>query len=289
MQKKIKELKFSTKYFFFELFAQVRSFVVFLKNIIRTKIQMYHTVIIDDDQLARRGLRRILEQNFPEIKILGEADSVASGIKLIDEVDPDLVFLDIEMPDGTGFRLLEQLSEVDFKVVFTTSYSDYAITAFKYSAFDYIVKPVLIENVRSTIKRINEIPVLHEKQRVEVLKTNLKPGNDDDATIALPEINGFTIVKVKDIVRCEGERNYSRIFFVDGKSVLISRTLLEFDNMLVSHGFFRIHRSHLISLRNVNRYLKTDGGVVEMIDKIHLPVSPKFKEELLNRLLYNRI
>ncbi|MDO9615338.1 MAG: response regulator, partial [Bacteroidota bacterium] len=149
---------------------------------------MYHTVIIDDDQLARRGLRRILEQNFPEIKILGEADSVASGIKLIDEVDPDLVFLDIEMPDGTGFRLLEQISEVDFKVVFTTSYSDYAITAFKYSAFDYIVKPVLIENVRSTINRINEIPVLHEKQRVEVLKTNLKPGNEDDATIALPEI-----------------------------------------------------------------------------------------------------
>ncbi len=205
---------------------------------------MYHTVIIDDDQLARRGLRRILEQNFPEIQILGEADSVASGIKLIDEVDPDLVFLDIEMPDGT---------------------------------------------VRSTINRINEIPVLREKQRVEVLKKNLRPGNEDDATIALPEINGFTIVKVKDIVRCEGERNYSRIFFVDGRSVLISRTLLEFDNMLVSHGFFRIHRSHLISLRNVNRYLKTDGGVVEMIDKLQLPVSPKFKEELLNRLLYNRI
>jgi len=283
VQKKIKEC------IFIELFAQVRSFVVFLKIIIRTKIQMYHTVIIDDDQLARRGLRRILEQNFKEIQVLGEADSVASGLKLIDEVDPDLVFLDIEMPDGTGFRLLEQLSEVNFKVVFTTSYSDYAITAFKYSAFDYIVKPVLIENVRSTISRINEIPVLNEKQRVEVLKKNLTPGKEEDATIALPEINGFTIVKVKDIVRCEGERNYSRIFFVDGKSVLISRTLLEFDNMLVSHGFFRIHRSHLISLRNVNRYLKTDGGVVEMIDKTQLPVSPKFKEELLNRLLYNRI
>ena len=250
---------------------------------------MYHTIIIDDDQLARRGLRGILEQNFDEIQILGEADTVASGLLLIAEVDPDLVFLDIEMPDGTGFRLLEQLSEVNFKVVFTTSYSDYAITAFKYSAFDYIVKPVLIENVRSTISRINEIPVLLEKQRIEVLRKNLTRGNDEDATIALPEINGFTIVKVKDIVRCEGERNYSRIFFNDGKSVLISRTLLEFDNMLVSHGFFRIHRSHLISLRNVNRYLKTDGGVVEMIDKTQLPVSPKFKEELLNRLLYNKI
>jgi two-component system LytT family response regulator len=250
---------------------------------------MYHTVIIDDDQLARRGLRRILEQNFDIIEIMGEADSVASGLLLIQEVDPDLVFLDIEMPDGTGFHLLEQLPKVNFKVVFTTSYSDYAITAFKYSAFDYIVKPVLIENVRSTISRINEIPILQEKQRVEVLRKNLTQNPNGDVTIALSEINGFTIVKVKDIIRCEGERNYSRIFFNDGKSVLVSRTLLEFDNLLVQHGFFRIHRSHLISLRNVNRYLKTDGGVIEMLDKTQLPVSPKFKDELLDRLLYNRI
>ncbi|MFA5328524.1 MAG: LytTR family DNA-binding domain-containing protein [Prolixibacteraceae bacterium] len=250
---------------------------------------MYQTVIIDDDQLARRGLRRILEQNFQEIEILGEADSVATGLSLINEVNPDLVFLDIEMPDGTGFSLLEKLKSVDFKLVFTTSYSDYAITAFKYSAFDYIVKPVLIENVRATIKRISDIPILHEKQRVEVLKRNLNHSSNEDQTIALPEINGFTIVKVKDILRCEGERNYSRIYFINGTSVLVSRTLLDFDNLLVSHGFFRIHRSHLISLKNVNRYLKSDGGMVEMNDKTQLPVSPKFKDELLNRLLYNRI
>jgi two-component system LytT family response regulator len=250
---------------------------------------MYHTIIIDDDQLARKGLRCILEHNFEEIEIMGEADGVASGLALIKEFEPDLVFLDIEMPDGTGFRLLEQLPTVNFKVVFTTSYSDYAITAFKYSAFDYIVKPILTANVRSIINRIKEIPVLLEKQRIEVLRKNMTQTNEEDTTIALPEINGFSIIKVKDIIRCEGERNYSRIFFIDGKSVLISRTLLEFDNMLVSHGFFRIHRSHLISLRNVNRYLKSDGGVIEMIDKTQLPVSPKFKDELLNRLLYNRI
>ena len=250
---------------------------------------MYHTVIIDDDQLARRGLRRILEQNFKEIEILGEAESVATGLALINEVEPDLVFLDIEMPDGTGFSLLEKLPKVNFKLVFTTSYSDYAITAFKYSAFDYIVKPVLIENVRSTINRISDIPVLQEKQRVEVLKKNLIRGNENDATIALPEINGFTIVKVSEIMRCEGERNYSRIYFNNGTSVLVSRTLLDFDNLLVNHGFFRIHRSHLINLKNVNRYLKTDGGLVELTDKTQLPVSPKFKDELLYRLLYNRL
>lgn len=250
---------------------------------------MYHTIIIDDDQFARKGLRRILERNFEEVKIMGEADSVASGLSLIKECDPHLVFLDIEMPDGTGFRLLEQLPTINFKVIFTTSYSDYAIAAFKYSAFDYIVKPVLVENVISTMKRIKEIPLISEKQRLEVLINNLSKPNNDDATIALPEINGFSIIRVKEIIRCEGERNYTRIFFIDGKTILISRTLLEFDNMLVPHGFFRIHRSHLISLRNVNRYLKIDGGVVEMVDKTVLPVSPKFKDELLNRILYNRI
>jgi len=250
---------------------------------------MYHAVIIDDDQLARRGLKKILELNFKEIVILGEANSVVTGLSLINQHNPDLVFLDIELPDGTGFSLLEQLTKVDFKVIFTTSYSDYAITAFKYSAFDYITKPVLIENVRSTMNRINEIPVLHEKRRVEALKQNLTHSNNDDQTIALPEMNGFTIVKVKDIVRCEGERNYSRIFFTNGNSVLVSRTLLEFDNLLAPHGFFRIHRSHLICLKKISRYLKTDGGMVEMADKTQLPVSPKFKDDFLNRLLYNRL
>ncbi|MBA4407929.1 MAG: LytTR family DNA-binding domain-containing protein [Bacteroidota bacterium] len=250
---------------------------------------MYHAVIIDDDQLARRGLKRILELNFKEIEILGEANSVASGLSLINQFEPDLVFLDIELPDGTGFSLLEKLTKVNFRVIFTTSYSDYAIKAFKYSAFDYITKPVLIENVRSTMNRISEIPVLNEKHRVEALKQNLTRNSEDDPTIALPEINGFTIVRVKDIVRCEGERNYSRIFFINGNSVLVSLTLLDFDNLLAPHGFFRIHRSHLISLKNVNRYLKTDGGMIEMADKTQLPVSPKFKDDFLNRLLYNRL
>lgn len=251
---------------------------------------MYRTVIVDDDILARKVLKRILEQNFEEINICGEADSVASGTELINEVVPELVFMDIEMPDGTGFELIEKLERVDFKLVFTTSYSDYAITAFKYSAFDYIVKPVLLENVRSTIQRIKDIPVLHEKNRIEVLKDNLNRKDvEKDPTIALPEMNGFSIVKVKDIVRCEGERNYSRIFFREGKSILVSRTLLEFDNLLVPHGFYRIHRSHLINLKDVVRFLKTDGGIVELADSTQLPVSPKYKDDFLEKLLQNKV
>jgi len=250
---------------------------------------MYHIIIIDDDQLARKALRHILEKNFTEIELIEEADSVDSGLSLIRETDPDIVFLDIELPDGTGFNMLEKLTQVHFKVIFTTSYSDYAITAFKYSAFDYIVKPVLTENVKLTMNRIKDIPIFSGMQRLEVLKNNLSKPLNEDATIALPDQNGYAIIKVKDIIRCEGERNYSRIHLTDGKSILVSRTLLEFDNILVPLGFFRIHRSHLISLKQVNRYLKTDGGVIELMDKTLLPVSNKYKDELLNRILYNRI
>ena len=251
---------------------------------------MYRTVIIDDDRLASQVLSRILSSNFPEIQLLGVADSVKSGVELIIDEKPDLVFLDIEMPDGTGFGLIEQLPEVNFKLVFTTSYSDYAIKAFKYSAFDYIVKPVLLENIKSTISRIVEIPVFQKKQVVDVLKkSNDKEGVRTGATIALPEMNGFAIIKVDHILRCEGERNYTRVFYKDGTSVLISRTLLEFDQLLVPHGFCRIHRSHLVNLNCVSRYLKTDGGLVEMTDKVQLKVSPKYKEELLDKLLHTRL
>ncbi len=251
---------------------------------------MYRTIIIDDDKLARHVLLRIFEQNFPEIRLVGEAESVKTGVELIRTEKPDLVFLDIEMPDGTGFDLIDQLTEVNFRLIFTTSYSNYAITAFKYFAFDYILKPVLPENVKATLRRIKDIPLLSGKSQIDKLRTQLEEDDEKkDPTIALPEINGFAIIKVKNILRCEGERNYTKVFYKDGKSVLVSRTLLEFDQLLVPHGFFRIHRSHLINLDCVSRYLKTEGGMVEMIDKSKLKISPRYKDEFLERLLHNKL
>lgn len=251
---------------------------------------MVRTIIVDDDQLARKVLNRIISQNFEELEIVGEASSVEEGIKLIDETDPELVFLDIEMPDGTGFDLIDQLDEVDFRLVFVTSYNDYAITAFKYSAFDYILKPVLPENVKATITRILESSGVKPKIEYTNLKNQIQRSEaQGGTTIALPEMNGFAIIKVNNILRCEGERNYTRVYYKDGTSVLISRTLLEFDQLLVPHGFFRIHRSHLVNLACIVRYVKTDGGMVEMIDKSQLKVSPKFKDQLLHLLLHNKL
>ena len=251
---------------------------------------MIRTIIIDDDQLARKILYRIISQNFSELEIVGEASSVNEGVQLIHDLDPDLVFLDIEMSDGTGFDLIDQLQEIDFRLVFVTSYNDYAITAFKYSAFDYILKPVLPENVKSTISRILKSSGIKPKTEYTQLRSQIEKGEElTEETIALPEMNGFAIIKIKNILRCEGERNYTRVFYKDGTSVLISRTLLEFDQLLVPHGFFRIHRSHLVNLNCISRYVKTDGGMVEMTDKSQLKVSPKFKDELLDRLLYNKL
>lgn len=251
---------------------------------------MLRTVIIDDDQLSRTILKKTFEKCFENVILEGEADTVASGLDLINRVHPNLVFLDIKLPDGTGFDLIEKLENTDFKLIFTTAYSEYAIKAFKYSAFDYIVKPIVPDDIKASLNRINQVSSASTLPRVRAMRDNLFGSSEDaNATIALPELNGFSIVRIDDIERCEGERNYSRIFFKDGTETLVSRTLMEFENLLAHHGFSRIHRSHLINLKNVVRYLKSGGGMVEMKSGEMLKVSSKYKDELLNRLLHNRL
>ncbi len=251
---------------------------------------MLKTVIIDDDYVSRMVLREMLEKFLDNIEILGEAGTVADGVKLIEETDPELVLLDISMPDGTGFDLLDKLKTINFKLIFITAYSEYAVKAFKYSAFDYIVKPLNIEELTQAIERVPRIKRIDSKMRVKTLKENLlSPDEGASKTVALPEINGFAIVKVEDIVRCEGKRNYTRIIFKEASEKVVSRTLLEFEHLLSPLGFVRIHRSHLVNILNVVRYLKSDGGMVELKTGEVLKVSPKHKENLLNKLLFNKL
>lgn len=251
---------------------------------------MIKTVIIDDDYVSRMVLREMLEKFLGNILILGEAGSVADGVKLIEETDPELVMLDISMPDGTGFDLLDRLKTINFKLIFITAYSEYAVKAFKYSAFDYIVKPLNVEELIGAIGRIPSIPKVENKARVKSLKDTLLSSEDTGGkTIALPDADGFSIINVEDIIRCEGKRNYTRIIFKEGTEKVISRTLLEFEHLLTPLGFVRIHRSHLVNIVNVVKYLKSDGGQVELNTGELLKVSSKHKDELLNRLLYNKL
>ena len=251
---------------------------------------MLRTVIIDDDYISRMVLRAMLEKFLDNIEILGEASTVAEGIVLIESTNPELVLLDISMPDGTGFDLLDKLKTINFKLIFITAYSEYAVKAFKYSAFDYIVKPLNVDELTKAIKRIPQLKPVDNKAGVKILKENLLSTDESvSKTIALPEINGFAIVNVEDIVRCEGKRNYTRIIFKEAPEKVVSRTLLEFEHLLAPLGFVRIHRSHLVNILNVVRYLKSEGGMVELKTGELLKVSPKHKENLLNRLLFNKL
>ena len=235
-------------------------------------------------------LREILKKTIEGVELLGEAESVEDGISLIERLNPDLVFLDISMPDGTGFDLLDKIKKVDFKIIFITAYSEFAIKAFKYSAFDYIVKPINKDELARAIARIPKIKKVENKVAVSALKTNLLASSENGSkTIALPELNGFAIVAVDNIIRCEGLRNYTRIIFYDNQEKIVSRTLLEFENLLTPLGFIRIHRSHLVNLANVVRYIKAQGGLVELRTGELLKVSPKYKDDLLNKLLYNKL
>ena len=251
---------------------------------------MLKTVIIDDDYVSRIVLREMLEKFLENIEIIGEAGTVAEGVKLIEDTDPELVLLDISMPDGTGFDLLDKLKSINFKLIFITAYSEYAVKAFKYSAFDYIVKPLNVDELTNAIKRIPLIKRVDSKVSVKSLKENLLSSDENASeTVAVPEINGFAIVNVKDIIRCEGKRNYTRIIFKEAPEKVVSRTLLEFEHLLAPLGFVRIHRSHLVNILNVVRYLKSDGGMVELKTGELLKVSPKHKENLLNKLLFNKL
>jgi two-component system LytT family response regulator len=251
---------------------------------------MVRAVIIDDDHISRMVLSEILKRTIADVELLGEAGSVGEGVSLIERVNPDLVFLDISMPDGTGFDLLDKIKKIDFKIIFITAYSEYAIKAFKYSAFDYIVKPINIEELTRAVSRIPKIKKVENKVAVNALKTNLlSNGENGSKTIALPDQNGFAIINVDKIVRCEGLRNYTRIIFKEEEEKVVSRTLLEFENLLTPLGFIRIHRSHLVNLVNVVRYIKAQGGLVELKTGEQLKVSPKYKDDLLNKLLYNKL
>ena len=251
---------------------------------------MVRAVIIDDDTISRMVLREILKKTNENVELLGEAESVGEGVLLIERVHPDLVFLDISMPDGTGFDLLDKIKKIDFKIIFITAYSEYALKAFKYSAFDYIVKPINIEELTKAISRIPKIKKVENKIAVNELKTNLlSKGENGFKTIALPDLNGFAIIEVDKIIRCEGLRNYTRIIFKDEGEKVVSRTLLEFENLLTPLGFIRIHRSHLVNLVNVVRYIKAKGGLVELKTGEQLKVSPKYKDDLLHKLLYNKL
>ena len=248
---------------------------------------MINAVIIDDEPKNVRVLKNMLNEFCPEVSLLGEANDSNEGKELIQRKKPELVFLDIEMPYGNGFDLLNALIPIDFEVIFVTAFDKYMLQALKYSALDYLLKPVNIEELKAAVKhaeaRINKNSI---NQQLTVLLENFKKQESGLKKIAVPTADGFDFILIEDITRCEAQGPYTRIFIKDSKSILVSKPLKEYETLLPDNIFLRIHNSHLVSLNYIKKYNRGRGGYIEMDDGTMLEVATRRKDEFLSRFGY---
>lgn len=243
---------------------------------------MIDTVIIDDEQAAQITLMKFLQMHCPNVNIVGTADGVEEGLKLLKNKSIDLVFLDIKMNDGTGFDLLKRLPSIDFNLVFTTAYDEYALKAFKHSAIDYLLKPIDPLELIDAVAKVTPSNTDSSAQRVDSMLELYQDKKFDK--IAIPSVDEFHFVRISDIVRCEASSNYTIIYLVTGKRIVAPKTLKEFEELLTSDGFFRVHQSHLINLSHIQKFLKTKNKL-RMSDASEVEVSRRKKTlfmELIN-------
>lgn len=241
-------------------------------------------VLVDDDSVIRENLKTLLSIYAPNMRVIAEADGVKAGVACIREHKPDLVLLDVEMKDGTGFDLLAFYGQLDFKVIFVTGHDAYAIRAFKISAIDYVLKPVDPDDLVAALKKAEAMGETSEQQ---IKVANLVQNSREDISnqkIILKDADTVYLVAVKDIVRCASETNYTRFFLTDGRILMVSKTLKEYDTLFEDQNFFRAHQSHLINLLHFDRFEKKDGGTIFMKDGSALPVAVRKKDSLLSAL-----
>jgi two-component system LytT family response regulator len=247
---------------------------------------MQTAIIIDDETKGRIALKQKLQDYCPEVELLGEAANGFEGLSLIDKQHPDIVFLDIEMPMMSGFEMLQRIENKNFHLIFTTAYDQYAIKAIKYAAFDYLLKPIDIEELKATIAKIKEPGNEQIKKQVEFLYDNIKHPQKKLNKLVVPSLEGLTFFDINDIVHLEASSNYTYIFLNDKTKITASKTLKEIEELLPPDIFFRTHHSHLINLNYIKRYIKGDGGQIEMQNGDIVDVSRRKKEEFLKTIGY---
>src|SRR5690554_237183 len=250
---------------------------------------MITAVLVDDDSNLREGMKALLNRYAPEIRILGEAENVSDAVLAIDGLNPQVVFLDIQLADGTGFDILEKLTvkngKIESQVVFITAHEQYAIKAFRFSALDYLLKPVDPEELQKVIQKIEKVvDGKNDFSHIDLLLENIRKNVDNFKRIALSTSDGIHLFDISDIIRCESEDNYTKFYIKNHKPILISKTLKEYEELLAEHNFERIHQSHLINLKYLKSYIKSDGGYVVMADGSRLSISQRKRERLQNIL-----
>ena len=242
-------------------------------------------IIIDDEEHNCLNLQKMLQRYCAEVEVFGFAQSASAGLELIKNLKPNLVFLDIEMPGGTGFDLLQMTEKHNFDVIFVTAYDQYAIKAIRFCAIDYLLKPV---DYIDLVMAVNRVTAKHkEKQEQNLPFHNYIENLNNTGTerkIALVSSDRNLFVKVKEIIRCEGENNYTQVFLINGEKIMVSRTLKDFEELLEDVGFIRVHQSHLINIEHIRSLEKKDGGCIRMCDKSSVNISRQRKDRVLELL-----
>ena len=240
-------------------------------------------LLVDDEKKARETIFNILEIYCPEVEVIAEAASAKEAIEAIEKHQPDLVFLDINMPGGNGFEVLQHFKTIDFKIIFITAYEQYALQALKLSALDYLLKPINADELAAAVKRAS---IVIEKEnfnkKIQTLLVNTDILKAEYKRIVLKTNETIHIVPIQDIIRCESERNYTTFFLSSGKKIVMSNTLKEYEELLSSYRFFRIHNSHLINMDYILSYEKKEGGYFVMKDNSRIPVTAGKKDLLLS-------
>lgn len=237
-------------------------------------------VLIDDEAQSIKTLRVLLRDYCPQVKIVGEADGVLEGYKLLLRTKPDTVFLDIHMNDGTGFDLLKKFPNASFQVIFTTAFDGFAIKAFKYNAVDYLLKPIDVDELIRAVKKIN--PVMKEPDSEERLSNLFKTNKTGKfQKIALSTSDGLHFLELENIIRLKSDANYTTFHLLNGKGVTVAKTLKSFEELLIDEEFFRTHQSHIINFRHIARILREDGGYLLMKDDYKVPISRNKKEQFM--------
>lgn len=236
---------------------------------------IYKTIIVDDEKRLREALSIMLEMVAGDtIQVIGFAESVEEAKKIIDRLKPDLVFMDIMLKDGTGFDVLQQISFNSFNLIFTTAYEQHAVNAFKYSAIDYLLKPIDPQELKSAIDRIAFLKErVLEKEQIKELKKNLSKTPE---RIVLPTQEAMYVVKLDQIIRCETSGSYTTFFLIDGRKIIVSKPLKNYEDILLPPQFFRVHQSHLINVNAILSYSRE--GMIHMNDKSVVPISRGKKE-----------
>jgi len=243
---------------------------------------MIKAVIVDDEKNSREVVSELLKECFEEIKIVAQGDDVKSSVEVIKKHNPNLLFLDIDLPDGTGFDVLKQVDYTKMKVVFITAHQEYAIKAIKFSAFDFILKPYNSSELIKVVRRVlDEQTAENNALRFEAILSNFGNSLPELKKIVLKTSDRIYLVNVKDIVRCEAKNNYTNFYLTNGTKIMVSKTIKTYETLLAEHEFLRVHQSHLVNLNYIQHFDKPDGGMLVLSDNSTIPVSHQKRGFLL--------